>query len=197
MSDKDFESRINQGYEEAVMSICGGREMKQGVVSILIFPTNKDQTAVSMAIAHLLKEGWQFVGVQMTELHLQRTWEYDGEDVIGQIEVRSPTPPAGVSHMTLPDPAQRAREIAIKLTESCVHTPGPPKVDCPECCEAVLTDALTTFAAQQVAQAEKRTWEAVATLAASRHLSQAREGIDNKALLELSAECYRRAGGGG
>lgn len=49
-------------------------------------------------------------------------------------------------------PATVAKEIALKLGESCVHVPGPPKVDCPECCEAVLTDALTTFAAQQVSQ---------------------------------------------
>ena len=54
--------------------------MKQGVVSTLIFPLDKDQSAVSIAVAHLLREGWQFVGIQLHELHLQRTWEYDGED---------------------------------------------------------------------------------------------------------------------
>ena len=56
--------------------------MKQGVTSILIFPLEQDQTAVSIAVVQLLREGWQFVGIQMKELHLQRSWDYDGEDTL-------------------------------------------------------------------------------------------------------------------
>lgn len=60
--------------------------MKQGVRSTLIFPIGKDQTAISMAIAQLLRDGWQFVGIHMEEIHLARTWECERED--GQVETR-------------------------------------------------------------------------------------------------------------
>ena len=49
--------------------------------------------------------------------------------------------------------------------------------------------ALTTHAAE----VERQVWEQAATLAASRHFSQARAGIDNQALWELQEECQRRA----
>lgn len=44
--------------------------------------------------------------------------------------------------MTEPTPESVAQKVALQLGESCIHEPGPPKVDCPECCEKVLTDAL-------------------------------------------------------
>ena len=40
---------------------------------------------------------------------------------------------------------------------------------------------------------QRKVWEQVSTLAASRHLSQAREGIDNQALWELVEEFRRRS----
>lgn len=45
--------------------------------------------------------------------------------------------------MTIPAIQAKAKHVVQLLTESCIHVPGPPKVDCPECCEAVLVTALT------------------------------------------------------
>ena len=113
--------------------------------------------------------------------------------------------------MTLPsDPAQRAKEIAPPhyscdedgwyscplSEEGCLNDAQAKVCTCGrEDLVKRITDALTAFAAQQVAQARRETWEEAATLAASRHFSQARDGIDNRGLWELEGEFRRRAGG--
>ena len=51
-------------------------------------------------------------------------------------------------------PQQEAEQVVIALTEDCFHGLGRPKVDCPECCEAVLAEAL--LAAEQRGRAQER-----------------------------------------
>ena len=89
-TDRDQLLNKNEEASFTILKLKGewpatGAMMKQGVHSTLIFPLDRDQTAVSIAVAHLLREGWQFVGIQMQELHLQRTWEYDEEDAGAEV----------------------------------------------------------------------------------------------------------------
>ena len=118
---------------------------------------------------------------------------------------------------TSPDPAQVAREFADTLTSYISHDERPTCRHCELATDVadLITQQVTEVTAllrlaldnankliganadeyeQTVAQTKRETWESAATLAASRHLSQAREGIDNKALEELAGECRRRAG---
>lgn len=50
-------------------------EDTQGVVSIISFPIDQDQSAVSVAIRSLLQEGWMFDGILHDQLRLRRSWE--------------------------------------------------------------------------------------------------------------------------
>ena len=54
---------------------------KQGVISMIEFPTNQDQVAVSLAIRSLLREGWVFDGIRRDQLRLRRVWDVTVEDV--------------------------------------------------------------------------------------------------------------------